>query len=95
MAFSLVGLLMFLMLFAGIVVVAGVGISKLSGRPSLDGERLDRLREVMDRLTDAEARLDELAETDARLAELEERADFAERVLAEVRDRKQVPPGEQ
>ncbi len=89
MAFSLVGLLMFLMLFAGIVIVAGFGMSKLGNRPSLD-------REVSDRLAEIEARLYELAEdTHARLAEVEERTDITERVLADVRDRKQVPPGQQ
>ena len=95
MVFSLMGLVMFLMLFAGIVVFAGLGISKFSGRQSLDGERLDRLREVMDRLADTEARLEDLADTDTRLAELEERADFAERVLTDMRDHKQISPGEQ
>jgi len=87
MAFSLVGLLMFLALFAGIVIVAGLGISKLSNRPSLD-------REVSDRLAEIEARLYEIAEdSHARLAELEERTDITERVLADVRDRKEIPPG--
>jgi len=93
MAVSLVGLMMFLALFALVVVAAGFGISKLGARPSLDHERLDLLRDVLDRLADAEARLDELADNAARLAELEERADVAERVLADVRARKEVPPG--
>jgi hypothetical protein len=87
MAFSLVGLSMLLTMFVGIVIVAGIGISKFSNRPSLD-------REVSDRLAEIEARLYELAEdTHARLAEVEERTDITERVLADVRARKEIPPG--
>ena len=93
MAFSLLGLLIFLALAAGIVAVAGFSISKLGSRPSFEREHLDRLREVLDRLSDVESRIDELADTTARVAELEERADVTERVLAEVRAHKAVPPG--
>ncbi len=93
MALSFLGLLMFLAMVAVVVVGVGFGISKLGSRPSLDRDRLDRLREVMNRLADAEARLDELADTEARLGELEERVDVSERVLADVRAHKEIPPG--
>ena len=36
-----------------------------------------------------------LADAERRLAELEERADYAERMLSDVRDRSMLPPGSQ
>jgi hypothetical protein len=93
MAFSLLGFLIFLVMLATIVIATAFGLSKVLGRPSVEREQL-YLREVMDRLADVEARLDELADTDARVAELEERVDVSERVLADVRGRKEISAGD-
>ena len=48
----------------------------------------ERIEELESRL----AALDALPDVEGRLAELEERVDFAERALVEVRARPQIPP---
>lgn len=59
------------------------------GRQALpDASTAERSRELEDRL----AELDRLPDVDARLVELEERLDFVERALIDVRARAQLPP---
>jgi len=53
-----------------------------------DGSTAERLAEVETRL----AEFDGLPNLETRLAELEERLDFTERALIEVRARAQLPP---
>ena len=69
-----------LVLFSGMggVCLGGIYVLRLMGKKPLD----DGLHHE-ERLADAERRL----------AELEERADYAERMLSDVRDRHILPPG--
>jgi hypothetical protein len=61
------------------------------GRQALpDASTGERLAELEDRLVE----FDRLPDVDARLAELEERLDFVERALIDVRARAQLPPKE-
>lgn len=53
-----------------------------------DGTTAERVAELEDRLGE----FDRLPAVDARLAELEERLDFVERALIDVRARPQLPP---
>jgi len=61
--------------FMGIIVAAGFGFKKVGQKPAAGPE-------VIDKLTDLEARL----------GDIEERLDFTERALTAVRGRAQIPP---
>jgi hypothetical protein len=63
--------------FMGIIVGAGFGFKKLGQK------------QVSDLDGHATGRLGEL---ESRVAELEERLDFSERMLADVRERERLPP---
>jgi hypothetical protein len=70
----------------------GLWAQRLAQRTTPDADA-----DVMERVQDLEARLadlDKLPDVDGRLAALEERLDFAERVLVDVRSRAQLPPKE-
>jgi cell division protein FtsL len=78
----------FLIIFVGILADTIVKIVKhRAGSPQLRAE-LQELRRQLDdqanRLTDAQATL---ANQDIQLLEMQERLDFAERILTQVRDR--------
>lgn len=60
----------------------------LRTRPDADAAVVERLQELEARLAD----LDKLPDVDGRLTALEERLDFAERVLVDVRSRAQPRP---
>lgn len=70
----------------------GLGAQRLAQRkpPAADTDVADALRELEDRLGD----LDRLQDLDGRLTQLEERLDFTERALVEVRTRAQLRPKE-
>jgi len=65
-----------------------VRLRRLRREPMSDGSTAERLAEVETRL----AEFDGLPNLETRLAELEERLDFTERALIEVRARAQLPP---
>ncbi len=70
----------------------GLWAQRLAQRTTPDADA-----DVMERVQDLEARLadlDKLPDVDGRLTALEERLDFAERVLVDVRSRAQLPPKE-
>ena len=77
-----------------LAVLLALGAQRLQAR----AERRDASdASTVDRLQDLEARLadfDKLPDVVARLAELEERLDFTERALVNVRERAQLPPKE-
>jgi hypothetical protein len=75
-----------------LAVLFGLGAQRLGQRrkATADAGELERLRELEARLAD----LDTLHDVRGRLTELEERLDFAERALVEVRSRAQLPPKE-
>lgn len=66
--------------FFGIIIGAGFGFKKLARKDPVSSDP-----DVVERLGEAEARI----------GELEERLDFSERALSEMRARVQVPPGRQ
>ena len=70
-----------------IVLITKVIAGAIAGR----GARAD-LTQVKERLEEAET---SLANQSVQLAELQERLDFAERLLAQARDRSALKPGEQ
>ncbi len=65
-------------------------LRRLGRSPVLDASLAERMRELEARLTEFDA----LPDVGARLAELEERVDFAERALIDVRARAPLPPRE-
>ena len=77
---------------AVLAVLFGLGAQHLAlrTRPTADADVLARLQELEARLAD----LGMLPDVEGRLAELEERLDFTERALVEVRTRAQLPPKE-
>jgi hypothetical protein len=77
---------------AALAVLFGLGAQWLAmrRRATSDADAVDRLRDLEARLSD----LDALQDVRGRLTELEERLDFAERALVEVRSRTQLPPKE-
>jgi len=84
----------FLIILAGILADTIVKIVKhRGGSPQVRAE-LEELRRQLDdqanRLTDAQATL---ASQDAQLLEMQERLDFAERILAQGRDRPELGAG--
>lgn len=72
-----------------LAVLFGVGAQRLASRstPTVDADVAGRLGELEAQLAD----LDRLPAPDGRLAALEERLDFMERALVEVRARAQLP----
>ena len=68
----------------------GLGAQHLARRkaPAADTDLVERLRELEAQLID----IDKLPGVEGRLVELEERLDFTERALVEVRKRAQLPP---
>ena len=64
-----------------------IRLRRLKREPLSDGSTAERLAEIEARL----AELGESANVETRLAELEERLDFTERALIEVRGRAQLP----
>jgi uncharacterized protein involved in exopolysaccharide biosynthesis len=52
-----------------------------------------RLAELEQRLAETDARLQDLAADDDRVLDLEERVEFAERLLQQLRDPGRLPPG--
>jgi hypothetical protein len=75
-----------------LAVLFGLGAQRLGQgkKPTADADVVERLRELEARLPD----LDQLQDGEGRLTELEERLDFTERVLVDVRTRAQPPPKE-
>jgi hypothetical protein len=75
---------------AVLAVLFGLGAQRLAARRSLTAEAdvRDHLQEIEERLADMTA----LPSATSRLPELEERLDFIERALVEVRNRTRVPP---
>ncbi len=75
-----------------LAVLFGLWAQRLSLRKQVtaDAGVLERMQELEARLAD----FDKLPDVSGRLAELEERLDFTERVLVEVRSRVQLPPKE-
>jgi hypothetical protein len=75
-----------------LAVLFGLGAHRLGLRKQFtaDAEVGGTLRELDARPAD----LDQLQDVEGRVAELEERLDFTERVLVDVRTRAQVPPKE-
>ena len=75
---------------AVLAVLFGLGAQRLAARRSLsaDADMRDHLQEIEERLADLTA----LPSADSRLPELEERLDFIERALVEVRNRTRIPP---
>ncbi|HMG18984.1 MAG TPA: hypothetical protein VK573_09685 [Gemmatimonadales bacterium] len=63
-------------------------LRRLRTEPMPDGSTAERLAEIEARV----AEFDQLPNVETRLAELEERLDFTERALIEVRGRAQLPP---
>jgi hypothetical protein len=81
---------------AALAVLFGLGAQRLASRKrSVAGQGADE--DVAGRLGELEAGLadlDKLQGMESRLAELEERLDFTERALVNVKNRAQVPPKE-
>jgi hypothetical protein len=77
---------------AVLAVLFGLGAQRLAARTKLttDADVVERVRELEAGLAD----LDKLQDVSSRLAELEERLDFTERALVDVRTRAQLPPKE-
>ncbi len=73
-----------------LAVLFALGAQRLGKKPTADADVVERLRELEARL----AGLDKLHEVEGRLAELEERLDFTERALVDVRTRAQLPAKE-
>jgi len=75
-----------------LAVLFGLGAHRLALRrkPTVGADVVARLPELEARLAD----LDKLQDVDGRLSELEERLDFTERALVDVRARAQPPPKE-
>lgn len=75
-----------------LAVLFGLGAQRLAARkkPAADADVVERLSELEARLADP----DKLQEVEGRLTELEERLDFTERALVDVRTRAQLPPKE-
>lgn len=62
--------------------------ARLGASATIDASTAERLQELEARV----AEFDKLPDVQARLAELEERLDFTERALVNVRERGQLPP---
>ena len=82
-------------LHALLAILFALGAQRLHARqlgkkPAADADVVERLSELEARLAD----LDKLHEVEGRLTELEERLDFTERALVDVRTRAQLPPKE-
>jgi len=84
-----------------VIVLAGIGagtiseIAKAFGRRGAAAEEIADLKTRMDTSTAAlEDTQDALASQATQIAELQERVDFAERVLAQVRNRQALGPGD-
>jgi hypothetical protein len=75
---------------AALAVLFGLGGQRLAlrKRPAGDGEAVGGMQE----LATPSADVGQLKDVEGRLAELEERLDFTERVLGDVRARAQQPP---
>jgi hypothetical protein len=75
-----------------LAVLFGLGAQRLGlgGKPIADGDVVEQVRELEARLAD----LDTLQDVEGRITELEDRLDFTERALVEVRSRAQRPPKE-
>ena len=73
-----------------LAVLFGLGAQRLAARkkPAADADVVERLSELETRLAD----LGKLQEAEGRLTELEERLDFTERALVDVRTRAGLPP---
>jgi len=72
-----------------LAVLFGLGAQRLAARkkPAADADVVERLSELEARLADP----DKLQDVEGRLTELEERLDFTERALVDVRTRVQLP----
>ena len=87
-------LLAFAMLAATVVLVARAIAGAIAGRGASRSEVAEireRVEQHMAALEDAQA---SLANQSTQLAELQERIDFAERLLAQARDRPGLGPGD-
>jgi hypothetical protein len=75
-----------------LAALSGLWAQRLQQRMAggADADVLARVEELEARLADLEA----LPDVSSRLSQLEERLDFAERVLADVRQRPSLPPRE-
>jgi membrane protein implicated in regulation of membrane protease activity len=75
-----------------LAVVFAVAAERLSRRRSPGTEGEAELRARVQELEDRVAEIAALPDAGSRLAELEERLDFAERAMVEVRKRSELPP---
>jgi uncharacterized coiled-coil protein SlyX len=75
-------------LFAAVFALWAQRLRRVGRQATGDASVAERIEELESRL----AALDALPDVEGRLAELEERVDFAERALVEVRARPQIPP---
>jgi len=78
----------------GVVDKVGSALAARLKNTAADAAELQRrLAELEHRLADTDARLQDLAAEDDRMLDLEERVEFAERVLQQLRDPGRLPPG--
>lgn len=76
-----------------VMIVKTIAAAFTSGKTTTDATQLrDELYDAQRSLEEARNRLDQQG---AQLAELQERMDFAERMLAQARDRAALKPGDQ
>jgi len=73
--------------------IGGAWAARLKNTAADASELHRRLVELEHRLAETDARLRDLAAEDDRLLDLEERVEFAERVLQQLRDPGRLPPG--
>jgi len=81
---------LFIVALAGIASGTITGIAKAIGRRGSRAALADVTAQLAQQAADLEDARSELASQSAQLAELQERVDFAERLLAQVHDRKAI-----
>ena len=82
------------MILTGSLVVLGVRRSIALRRAKRLGGGINTGEMAAERIAELEQRIADLEAAQGRVAELEERLDFAERLLAQRRDRELIGPGE-
>ncbi|MBI3983487.1 MAG: hypothetical protein HY337_11290 [Gemmatimonadetes bacterium] len=66
-------------------------VRRIEGRPTAPGS--EEVQALRAEVAELRRRLESAEDVANRVAELEERADFAERLLTQQRDRSRLPPG--
>ena len=82
--------------FTAIGVLNSIGsavAARIRSGPRDDPALAERLREIEGRLADLESHAGAPPEGDERVLELEERVEFAERLLQQMRERERLGPG--